>query len=783
MNRTGRIAPMVAVVAIVVVAGVAACSKSAPEAAASMSPPPPPAPPAMEESAKADMAASPSVQSNGARGGGPGGFDEADGLASMEAKPKPSRMKANKKGGAKESEDKNEGGGEDAPAMRAWFPETFLFEPAVATDAAGKAEVSVRMPDRLTSWRILALAHSRAGAQGGAVKSIATTMPAYVDVVAPAALLTGDEAYLPVQVVNTTDALMSLPLVVEAQGARIDGAPGTLSVPARGTRTAWVRLVAERPGTAVVRARYGGEDQVERTVPIAAAGRPRAESRGGTLAAPREIAIVLPSGVDVGSVKVRAVVVPGALGVLRGELLDAPSREGVDDVAYALSLVGRAPALATSLGEALDEPERKKATQRAAQRALRLARAPGEQDAITLLRGAALVQDGGLVEALAARLDAQVARAQRPDGTFLGGDGWQLSRLLVATADGVAALEAGRSVRDGASRALGARARASLAFQRNIDRVDEAYTAASILACGALEGAAKQKLIDVVAAAVQPRDDGAKVVPVPKTAQRPDGASPTELETTALALLALLDDPKSSAVVNDLGAAVLSGYRPGRGFGDGRTNDAALRAIAALFKDPLPQTVALQLNVDGKTVAFGAIERGRDLAPVVLDARVDERAGPRKITIAADPPVPGLAYTVTVSWSEPWPKGVDDGGLALLLDAPKDARLGRPVDVTLRANAPGGAPLTIRHALPAGVSPDRVQLEGLRSSGVLTSFTIEEGALVLTVPSRAQGQAFSIVLRYVPSVAGRLSARPSTVKVSGRADEVVVPTAAWSVGR
>ena len=35
--------------------------------------------------------------------------------------------------------------------------------------AAGAAVVPVRVPDRLTTWRVLALAHSRTGAQAGAV--------------------------------------------------------------------------------------------------------------------------------------------------------------------------------------------------------------------------------------------------------------------------------------------------------------------------------------------------------------------------------------------------------------------------------------------------------------------------------------------------------------------------------------------------------------------------------------------------------------------------------------
>src|SRR6185369_12580463 len=92
---------------------------------------------------------------------------------------------------------------------RSWFPETFLFEPLVVTDAQGSATVKVRVPDRLTTWRVLALAHSRAGAQGGAVASFLGTLPAYVDPITPKVLLVGDEVRIPVQLVNTTEAPVS----------------------------------------------------------------------------------------------------------------------------------------------------------------------------------------------------------------------------------------------------------------------------------------------------------------------------------------------------------------------------------------------------------------------------------------------------------------------------------------------------------------------------------------------------------------------------------------------
>ena len=82
---------------------------------------------------------------------------------------------------------------------RSWFPESFLWQPLVETDAQGVATVPLRVPDQLTTWRVLALAHSRQGAQAGAVHGFDSRLPVYVDPVVPAWLYVGDRVELPVQ--------------------------------------------------------------------------------------------------------------------------------------------------------------------------------------------------------------------------------------------------------------------------------------------------------------------------------------------------------------------------------------------------------------------------------------------------------------------------------------------------------------------------------------------------------------------------------------------------------
>jgi hypothetical protein len=116
------------------------------------------------------------------------------------------------------------------------------------------------------------------------------------------------------------------------------------------------------------------------------------------------------------------------------------------------------------------------------------------------------------------------------------------------------------------------------------------------------------------------------------------------------------------------------------------------------------------------------------------------------VNVVSDPPVPGLAYSVELSWSEPWPPPSTNAAGALEVDVPALARLGRPVDLPVRAAAPGGAPLELLLALPFGLVVDRPHLDALPAQGTITSYELREGVVVLRAPRRAQGSAFATTL-------------------------------------
>lgn len=656
----------------------------------------------------------------------------------------------------------------EQPAARAWFPETFLFEPLVVTDSAGRASLPVRVPDRLTTWRVLALAHSRAGGQAGDVTSFIGTQAVYADIVAPAALYAGDEVRLPVQVVNTSERAVSGDLALSATGARLTPASAPVRVPAGGSVVVWATLAVDKPGPVALRAEVGDTDAVEKRLIAQPTGTPQQQRRGGTLAAPREFdlegwANALPS-----TEAVQLRVFPGALGLVRAELAASRDRSGLAEDAYLLHLVGDAPALLEKLGGTPDVKVLRAQGILALQRALRHARAPSV-DAATLLAPAAFAHpESPVLARLGERLAQQLAQAQRPDGTCQGGNGWTLQRLLVTTADCVRAVRAAPDTPEAKARTTRFTVLASGAFERNAGRIDDGYTAAAVLASGAVTGALAERLRAMVKAEVEATADGAKRLAVKKGVVRGDGRPPSPVEATALAILALGDD--EAALLADLGSTLLAGYGGAAGWGDGRTNLTALRATVRLFSQPVPAGVTVTLARDGETLASGVMEASALTDVLTLQADATGSAGKHHWVVKAEPPVPGLGYSMTLSAHTPWAAPAP-GGLELDTRLVGEATVGRPVTLAITASAPAGEPFAVTLQLPAGVQVDTPSVEVLAAAGRIGSFDSEDGRLTLHLHGQPAGAVFEAVVKLVPTLAGRLHAGPATITSEGRPRE------------
>ncbi len=651
------------------------------------------------------------------------------------------------------------GGLEPAPT-RAWFPETFLFEPLIVTDAQGRANVPVKVPDRLTTWRVLALAHSRQGSQAGAVASFLGTLPTYVDPVTPPFLYAGDTLRVPVQVVNTTEEDVTSALTYRASGGTLSATGATVKVPAFGNALQYVTLSTTRPGTAVFKTTLGTTDAVEKTIELKPAGRRETQSKAGTLAAPRTFTLTGPSNPLPGTETVRVQVYPGALGLVRNELSAAPGRGGVAEDAYLLQLLGQAPALLRSLGATPDEPVIRDLSILATQRVMQYARSPSV-DAATLLTEAALAHPQNPVLArLGERLALQVAQSQRADGTCQGATGWTLQRLLVTTAECVRASRASMDAPAARQRATAVTLKASGAFERNAARVNDGYTAAAILASGALTGGAGDTYRKLILEKLTDSGDGGKYLAVDPGVVRADGRAPSTYEATAMAILAL--DGVKDAPLADLGTYLLSGYTTYAGWGDGRANLVALRAAVQLFKDPVPPGVKITVLRDGQALTSGAFDASTLKEVLSLGADASGSGGVHEWTIQAEPAVPGLGYALQLISYAPW-KDEAGGGLELRTTLPTSLKVGLPGDVKLTASVPGGTPMKLELSLPAGVQADSTSLGKLVSSNAILRYESEDGLLTLHLPALPNGATWEHELQVIATLGGTLHSGASSL--------------------
>ncbi len=687
----------------------------------------------------------------------------------------PATKSADKKRGRKAFKDgafggKGKGGGgsaEQGPAPRAWFPETFLFNPLVVTDDSGDATVEVRVPDRLTAWRVLALAHSRSGAQAGSTATFQGTLAAYVDPVVPSFLRAGDTVKIPIQLVNNSEKNLQTTLKVEVEGGTLQTSDQAVSIPARSSTLRYVTMSAEAAGEIRLMARMGNKDMVVRTIPVSPTGKAVDTTQNGTLASPRQYSLMGAAASGVSKGRARLAVYPGALALLRSELGAAMHRGTMASDAFALLLAGRAPALLKSLGDEADPEVLRKMTIMATQKVMKHARTLDVVSATLIAEAARSHSQNPVLERLGMRAISTIEAGQSPDGTCGGQSGWTLQRLLVTTAG------CARAAHDSPNVTI----RASGAFERFAKEISDPYTAAAILAAGGAQGDLAETLRKLVLGAIEDRKNGAKVLKVPGNVVRADGRRPSLVEATALAVLALAD--VQGAPLADLGATILSNYSPRGGWGDGRANLVCMEAAVQLFKDPIPDRVKILLHKDGEVVAEGELERSKVREVLNLSADGLDISGAHEWKVSAEPAVPGLGFSLTLTSWVPWKLSDSSTGAELLIELPSEIKVGQAVVLPIVASVPGGMSFQIEFDLPAGVQVDRASLDALVSASKLRKYKLSDGKMILFANALEAGKRLNASVKLIPTLGGALQSGPATIRVGGV--ESHLPPKRWSI--
>ncbi len=115
------------------------------------------------------------------------------------------------------------GGGLAAPpSVRQNFQDTAYWNGDILTDANGAAEVSLKLPDNLTTWVVTVRGLSQDSRVGEAVKEVVVTKDLLIRPLTPRFLVAGDHVELAAMVNNNTAQALNVDVSIQASGLDLD---------------------------------------------------------------------------------------------------------------------------------------------------------------------------------------------------------------------------------------------------------------------------------------------------------------------------------------------------------------------------------------------------------------------------------------------------------------------------------------------------------------------------------------------------------------------------------
>ncbi|MDZ4783215.1 MAG: MG2 domain-containing protein [Planctomycetia bacterium] len=175
------------------------------------------------------------------------------------------------------------------PTVRTNFADTALWVGSITTEKNGECEVSLDMPENLTTWKIRAWGMGAGTRVGQGEAEVITKKNLIVRLQAPRFFVEKDEVVLSANVHNYLEQEKSVEVVLELDGSVI-AAPAnpsqTVTIPAGGEQRVDWRVRVEREGEAVVRMKALTDeesDAIEMKFPSYVHGMLKTESFAGSL--------------------------------------------------------------------------------------------------------------------------------------------------------------------------------------------------------------------------------------------------------------------------------------------------------------------------------------------------------------------------------------------------------------------------------------------------------------------------------------------------------------------
>ncbi|HJR79792.1 MAG TPA: Ig-like domain-containing protein, partial [Anaerolineales bacterium] len=136
------------------------------------------------------------------------------------------------------------GGGDEGPLfVREEFPDTAYWNPSLVTNSEGRGQVTLTLPDSLTTWQVDVRGLTMDTKVGQAETQVVATKPLLVRPVTPRFLVSGDHVLMAALVNNNTSEQLSVNVGLQSEGFALDEpeqATQQVDVPANGrARVEW----------------------------------------------------------------------------------------------------------------------------------------------------------------------------------------------------------------------------------------------------------------------------------------------------------------------------------------------------------------------------------------------------------------------------------------------------------------------------------------------------------------------------------------------------------------
>ncbi|GAB4450108.1 MAG: alpha-2-macroglobulin family protein [Anaerolineales bacterium] len=157
------------------------------------------------------------------------------------------------------------GGGDEGSFIRQDFPDTAYWNPSLITNAEGRGQVTLTLPDSLTTWQVDVRGLTMDTKVGQAQTQIVSTKPLLIRPVTPRFLVSGDHVLMAAVVNNNTPNRLNVSVSLQSEGFTLDN-------PDSATRTFEISPYAQ------ARVEWWGaaglEEQADLVFSVAASGTP-----------------------------------------------------------------------------------------------------------------------------------------------------------------------------------------------------------------------------------------------------------------------------------------------------------------------------------------------------------------------------------------------------------------------------------------------------------------------------------------------------------------------------